>query len=89
MKRMVLDSKGYGINIVATLTFPDFDPAGGTALLQVIDQPERAMVLDPAGMVATYVTVPNDFRRGKYIALVEVTKAGVRVPSERFQLEVL
>ena len=89
MKRMVLDSKGYGVNIVASLTFLDFDPSGGTAILQVIDQPERTMVLDGPGLVATYVTVPNDFKRGKYIALVEVTKAGVRVPSERFQLEVL
>ena len=90
MKRLVLDSKGYGITISATLTFPavlNFDPTGGTALLQVANQPERPMALD--GPVATYVTVPNDFTRGRYIALVEVLKSGTRVTSERFQLEIL
>jgi hypothetical protein len=89
MKRLVLDSQGYGIEITATLTYTDFDPSGGTAALQVISQPERSMALDAPGLVATYTTVPNDFTRGRYVALVEVTKSGVRVPSERFQLEVL
>jgi hypothetical protein len=89
MKRLVLDSQGYGINITATLTFTNFDPSGGTALFEVIDQPERAMTLDGPGLVATYTTVPNEFRRGRYVALVSVTKGPVRVPSERFQLEVL
>jgi hypothetical protein len=89
VKRLVLDSKGYGTVIQASLSFLDFDPSGGTAIFQVIDQPERAMLLDGPGLLASYTTIPNDFRRGRYIALVEVTKDGVRVPSERFQLEVL
>ena len=87
MQTLTLDSESYGIQINATLTFTDFDPTGGAAALEVIHQPERSMSL--VGAVASYVTTEDDFQPGKYVALVVVTKTGVRVASERFQLKVL
>jgi len=87
MQTLTLDSESYGVQIAATLTFTDFDPAGGTAALKVINQPERSMSL--VGSVASYVTAQGDFQPGKYVAVVLVTKTGVRVPSERFTLRVL
>jgi hypothetical protein len=83
MAVLVLDSEGYGIEIAASLTFTDFDPTDATAALKIIGQAERAMTL--VGSLATYVTKEGEFRPGKYVALVAVTKDGVRVPSERFQ----
>jgi len=81
------DKDDYGIVILCTLKFTDFDPTGSTAVLEVRGDSDRAMTLD--GVVASYtVQAPPDFTVGFHVAQVRVTKGAVSISSERFAIKV-
>jgi len=88
-KSLTFDADDVGITLECTLVFTDFDPTGGTAVLEVTGQADRAMTLTgPYSDVATYVVPAGDFKPGYYEAQVRVSKGGVTISSESFLIVV-